>query len=246
MNNFEKQMWLQKVHFFSTRKRFNQTRFAMIDTLNTMFPDNTAAYVSEAFGGGIKSYDAVIMHDVLNFFKPKNILEVGSYLGQSSRWILESTKSWDAKLICVDPNIHHRAFEQPRLVFEKFALKNNEKNVKYIEAFFADKPLDNELTRIYPEKAKFWAPEPGTKYDFMFIDAGHSYEEIKHDFELALNFIEPGGVMMFHDTYSWKGVGQLMDEIGATTFVPWWYKAARYFFVKKGFYLDGIGVYIHH
>jgi len=245
MNNFKLQMYLQKRHFLSTRKKFNQTRMSMIETLKELYPENTDMYVSEAFGGGIKSYDAVIMHDILKLFKPQSILEVGSYLGQSSRWILESTKSWNASLVCVDPNIHHRAFEQPRLVFEHFALKNNEHRLVYHEAFFADKPLENELTRIYPHKAKFWAPDPETKFDLMFIDAGHSYEEIKYDFELALNYIKPGGVMMFHDTYSWKGVGQLMNEIGATTFVPWWYKAGQNFFTRKGYFLDGVGIYIH-
>ncbi len=245
MNNIKSQILIKQIEFFKTRKQFNDLRKEMIGTLEHLYPENTAGYVSEAFGGGIKSYDAVIMNHILNLLKPQSILEVGCYLGQSSRWIMESTQTWNASMTCVDPNIHHRAFEQPRKVFEEFALKPNANRLNYIEAFFAADKLENDLTRLYPEKANFWAPPEGTLYDFMFIDAGHSYEEIKHDYELAINYLKPGGAMMFHDTYSWEGVGQLMNEIGAMTFVPWWYKAARSFFVKRNYYIDGIGLYIN-
>lgn len=36
-------------------------------------------------------------------------------------------------------------------------------------------------------------------YDFVFIDAGHYYEEVKADWELYRPMVRSGGVVVFHD-----------------------------------------------
>lgn len=37
-------------------------------------------------------------------------------------------------------------------------------------------------------------------FDLIFIDGLHEYDQVKKDFENSLKFLNPGGVIMFHDT----------------------------------------------
>jgi len=38
------------------------------------------------------------------------------------------------------------------------------------------------------------------KIDYLHIDAGHSYEDVKNDFELYKNLLSPNGIISIHDT----------------------------------------------
>jgi predicted O-methyltransferase YrrM len=52
-------------------------------------------------------------------------------------------------------------------------------------------------------------------YGFCLIDADHSYEAAKKDWELYCDMIEPNGIVCFHDILSRHsyGVDQLWQEI---------------------------------
>ena len=39
----------------------------------------------------------------------------------------------------------------------------------------------------------------GKKLDFLFIDADHSYEGVKKDFEMYSPLVKTGGIIAFHD-----------------------------------------------
>lgn len=54
------------------------------------------------------------------------------------------------------------------------------------------------------------------KYDCIFIDADHTYDGVKADFENALKIINPNGFIIFHDIGNMGpgvGVGRLWEEI---------------------------------
>lgn len=36
-------------------------------------------------------------------------------------------------------------------------------------------------------------------YDMLFIDAGHTYDDVKKDFDNYRKFVKPGGIIAFHD-----------------------------------------------
>ena len=65
--------------------------------------------------------------------------------------------------------------------------------------------------------------EDGT-YDFVYIDADHSYESVKKDIELYLPKLKKGGIIGGHDycPYSWPDVIKAVDEsIGEPDSVVW-------------------------
>ncbi len=56
------------------------------------------------------------------------------------------------------------------------------------------------------------------KVDWVFIDAGHLYEEVKNDIEIARKLLKPGGIISGHDygEGAWGGVKQAVDELIGT------------------------------
>ena len=46
----------------------------------------------------------------------------------------------------------------------------------------------------------------------LWIDGDHDYEAVKSDFLLWEPHVVPGGVIAFHDTYSWEGPRRVVEE----------------------------------
>ena len=55
----------------------------------------------------------------------------------------------------------------------------------------------------------------GNKLDFLFIDGDHSYEGVKKDFEMYYPLVSDGGLVAFHDIYTYrdKGCSKYWQEI---------------------------------
>jgi hypothetical protein len=54
----------------------------------------------------------------------------------------------------------------------------------------------------------------GSLFDILFIDAGHTYEDAKSDFETYSRVVRPGGLVLFHDTCNTDaGVDRAFAEI---------------------------------
>jgi cephalosporin hydroxylase len=55
----------------------------------------------------------------------------------------------------------------------------------------------------------------GRQIDFWFIDADHSYDGVKRDFELFSPLVRAGGIVAFHDVSAgaWPGVVQFFGEL---------------------------------
>jgi predicted O-methyltransferase YrrM len=58
----------------------------------------------------------------------------------------------------------------------------------------------------------------GKQVDFLFIDAGHTYDDVKQDFQMYSSLVAPGGLIAFHDVAvhpqsSGSGVHRFWSEI---------------------------------
>jgi len=50
--------------------------------------------------------------------------------------------------------------------------------------------------------------------DFLFIDGGHSYYDVKYDYELYNSKVRAGGIIAFHDSSSPKyGINHFLNEL---------------------------------
>jgi predicted O-methyltransferase YrrM len=119
----------------------------------------------------------------------ETMLEIGSFAGESGLMFYNSGKF--KSITCVDCWID----------------PINQKRMDEAERSF-DVRVGNKVKKI---KAYFSKDLNLPKFDFIYIDANHSYESVKHDIMLAKKLIKEGGIIAGHDYRS--GYAGLMDAV---------------------------------
>lgn len=136
--------------------------------------------------------DMFLLWKTIEYFKPKKIIEIGFFAGQSTGIMLDAADS-DAELTAVDISFAHKStFDN---VFP-------ETNVTFIET----DSLTLNLTEIY---------------DFVLIDGDHSYEYALHDLKTCLPAMNKNSIL-YMDDYDLPGVCKVIQEelTGKNDFVP--------------------------
>ena len=155
---------------------------------------NHSEIKKEIYNGSIKFKDIYFLEKL----KAKTILEIGSYVGISSKILLEILKP--IKLVSIDPNIKHRIFKYPREIYELLNKKYIEnKSIEPINGFF--------------RTGGFPIIKLNQKFDLIFIDADHNYDSIKNDFFESLELLNNNGTILIHDVHTWPGVKKFYQEI---------------------------------
>jgi predicted O-methyltransferase YrrM len=115
--------------------------------------------------------------DIYKKFKPSKVLEVGTHYGGTLyHWAQNARK--DALIVSVDD----------------FHLN---------ETMYKD--WETNGCTIFPIKGKsqdnkiLWLAESFGPYDWIFIDGGHSYEEVKADWENFSSMASENATIVFHD-----------------------------------------------
>ncbi len=101
---------------------------------------------------------------------------------------------------------------------------NTDENVKILSLDLSDKNLlpslrdilrENPRIQIHLGNTRQFDPSPYLKtIDFIFIDAGHSLEDVKNDTEKALSMISPGGTIVWNDYHPhYPGVYEYLNEL---------------------------------
>lgn len=126
-------------------------------------------------------------------------VELGSYLGASSCFIASGIKSAGvaAKFFCVDTWANEGMAEGSRDTYDAF-LQNT---VAFSDVIV---PLRGKSDKV----AKNFDKE----IDFLFIDAGHDYENVSTDVRLWFPKLKSGALVIFHDTGWAEGVQRVVNE----------------------------------
>lgn len=174
--------------------------------------------------GRIKIIDALYLAALLRDKRPANVLEIGSFLGFSAYWILESSLPWSAKVTAVDPNIRHRVFDNPRSVVERLNSSfDNRVTIKsaflgsYGEGVYYDY-VHYEPKKGHDEVDVLLSRIPSLehieqRFDFIFIDGDHSYRATMENFRICVKSLNPGGTIVFHDAITWPDVGRVLSDL---------------------------------
>lgn len=113
----------------------------------------------------------------------KAIVEIGSYLGRSTRALADNTPGF---VLAIDDWQGPRDVNVPReQIFERF-----QKNVGDMNGKVRKQRMDYSQL---PELKLDFTP------DMIFVDGDHEYESVKRDLQWAVANIAPGGLLCGHD-----------------------------------------------
>jgi len=163
--------------------------------------DNDFLYMrnAESEKNGLKK-----LIDYVNSFantKELNMIEIGSYLGESTIIFAEHFNS----VISIDPFIDKDDVDDVNFNYANFgkvyeAFKKNIENVSNI--LHLKETSDDAINKL-----------PQEKYFMVYIDGVHTYEQVKKDINNYKNIISEGGFVCGHDySIHWKGVKKAVNE----------------------------------
>lgn len=120
--------------------------------------------------------------------KNHTVVEIGSYLGESTILFAQRVKS----VIAIDPFMNDydpndaTCYDQdlPTVVYQGF-LKN-------INSY-------NNITHIKKTSDDAVADLAGQQFDVIYIDGVHTYDQVKKDIENYRGLVKPGGFLCGHD-----------------------------------------------
>lgn len=131
----------------------------------------------------------------------EKILELGSFLGRSTRALCDNTSGF---VTAVD----------------LWTQEGNKLEADYVEVWkqFQHNLSEHLLTtklvtfKTTTDEAIKRIKSTGYKFDFIFIDADHSYEQVRKDILGCKELLSDGGILSGHD-FNWEGVEKAVREL---------------------------------
>ena len=156
----------------------------------------------------------------LNDFKISNILEIGSFEGRSAIFFLNTFKNSDIDCVDTWKGSDEHASIKMGVVEQNFDFNTRE--------FFA-------RINKYKTDSKSYFEANVKRYDLIYIDGSHHYEDVLRDGESALNHLNTNGYILFDDyTFTFHKYANGKNVINAV----------NYFYKKNKTILKLI--YAHH
>lgn len=128
-------------------------------------------------------------------------LELGSFEGRSTVWIVENMMQDGSFIDCVDT---WAGGEEHEVLDMGEVEKSFDHNVKLITGKFKDRVVNKYKGTSVQHLAHFLIEDPEDEfvYDFIYIDASHTAPDVLTDACMAWPLLKKDGVMVFDD-YLW-------------------------------------------
>jgi len=145
-------------------------------------------------GWSTPTQDIVMLLKLALCAKPKRLLEVGSFRGYTALYLAQNVEA-DATIVTVDRYSEHGE-----------AYRHTPEAVR----------IERRVGETGPE---LFARDKLASYDFIFIDADHTYEGVRRDTELVLPLVSSSGYIAWHDYANWgyfngyNGVPEYLKEL---------------------------------
>lgn len=162
--------------------------------------------------GSIPVFDAVVLACVIKLVRPKRVLEFGTFLGYSTRIILENSdddceivsidlphgsKQGDSSLDVTDMQLHSSA-----AINDDFLRQLQFRHgARYLDSLTASQQRRLNLIKADSRQVKpdSLVNEAGACFDLIFIDGGHDAETIASDSALAFATASGKATVVWHD-----------------------------------------------
>jgi hypothetical protein len=143
--------------------------------------------------GMLPSEQAMILLSILVAEAPKEVLEIGTFMGHTTRQMAEALE--EVKIHTVDLPVSFTPELDPEKLLEKDDFHLIKRRVVGRE--FKNAPCESRITQHFADTATwdFRAGQPS----FYFIDGSHTYEYCRNDSEKCFALAGNKGVFLWHD-----------------------------------------------
>lgn len=138
--------------------------------------------------------DVVMIAKLVACHRPRRILEVGSFRGYTTR-VIASHAPEESRIVAFDRDPRHgEAYLNTNLAYK------------------IERRIDEVSHAAFQNDLE-------VPYDFIFLDADHSYAAVKNDTEVLLPLLADDGIIVWHDYGNWgrlsgrNGVPQYLHEV---------------------------------
>jgi predicted O-methyltransferase YrrM len=134
------------------------------------------------------------------------LLEHGAYNGASTKIMLLANPTLHIMVVDLWEDGNKGTFDEAMKPFEDRVTvyhASTEEAVKEMRKFYDHIPADSDLARV-------------TKFDGLFIDAGHTKELVMHDIRESVPLMQPGSLICGHDLHAeWEcnGIARALEEL---------------------------------
>ena len=192
---FNKKLIKNKLKEFNSYKKeliLNNSKIEVTDlgAGSKIFSSNKRKISKIAKHAGISNKRAKLLLKLIQYFKPNNILEIGTSLGLSTSILSIANSS--AKIITLE------GCEQTAKVANEMFQKHNFKNIELVIGNF-----EATLPKVLKNKI----------FDFIYFDGNHTKKGTLKYFELSLNSINNNSVLLFDDIHWNKEMEEAWEEI---------------------------------
>jgi precorrin-6B methylase 2 len=175
-------------------------KYLQTKTTEVEIPENNYIFTVDWF-----SYNIPIWTHYLNELKDKpnlHFLEIGSYEGRSTVWLLENILTSNTSTItCID------TFEGS--IEHILHFQNDIKNL--FDIFSHNISKFKNKVNIIKDKSQDALKKINEKYDFIYVDGDHKASSVIEDAILSFPLLKKGGIMIFDD-YLWFEMKKFIDN----------------------------------
>lgn len=170
----------------------------------------------EFFMGSIKDADAEALYALVRERKPALVYQVGTFVGYSAMVIAHALReNGKGRLVAVDPELPHRTFINPvdvaRKASQTLGLEERVEFVKGCHSISLSDFVGHKMGSKVPVTGRSTLEALGSEVDLVFIDGDHSVSATISDFMTVKDYLRLGGVVVFHDVYSWPSVANALS-----------------------------------
>jgi len=177
--------------------------------------------------GMLRSHEAMALLAILAVEKPREVLEIGTYMGHTTRAMAENLDDSIIHTVDLPPDFstHHDSKGGPPK--DDFHLIGR----RVVGREFRGQVVEQRIKQHFGDTAVISFSEFG-KPTFFFIDGSHTYEYCKQDSDKCLSLCDGIGTFLWHDcdethpgvikfVLEWRTMGRNIQRIVGTNIAYW-------------------------
>jgi Methyltransferase domain len=171
--------------------------------------------------------DAVALLSILVMENPREVLEIGTFMGHTTRAMAETLETATINTLDLPPDFSAAQDPNKLLPKDDFHLIGR----RILGREFKDRDCRKRIVQHLGDSAKFDFQKIG-RPTFFFIDGSHTYEYCKSDSEKCLALCPKGGTFFWHDcdiqhpgvvrfVREWRQAGRNIVRLNGTALAYW-------------------------